>query len=155
MPFVVPRVLCAACASLLLTMMAAPTLALDKQGSAHGGSIAGANEGIHVSGALMAGVSPVHVELSLWRDILSLGVDGTLFSDRQADNPLRPSELDLTPEVILRKHDFEIHVAYERDMPLDRSGLVQHFVYLLGVWTFSFDGADQAAFEGRGQILSP
>jgi hypothetical protein len=96
----------------------------------------------------------LHAELSLWQDTLSVGLDGTLFSDRRADNPLRPSELDLTPELILRRRDFEVHIAYERDMPLDRSGLVQHFVYLLGVWSFSL-GSDPGPFEDRGQILSP
>jgi hypothetical protein len=97
----------------------------------------------------------LHGELSLWRDLLSVAVDTTCFTDRRAADALRPSELDLTPELILRRHSLELHVAYERDMPLDRAGLVQHFVYLLAVWTFSLHLHDQGAFEGRGQILSP
>jgi hypothetical protein len=97
----------------------------------------------------------LHGELSLWHDAVSFGVDATMFTDRRAHNVLRPSELDLTPELILRRSGFELHVAYERDMPIDRSGLVQHFVYLLAVWTFSLHADDQGPFEGRGHIISP
>jgi hypothetical protein len=97
----------------------------------------------------------LHGELSLWHDAVSFGVDTTMFTDRKAGNVLRPSELDLTPELVLRRNGYELHLAYERDMPVDRSGLVQHFVYLLAVWTFSLHADDHGPFEGRGQILSP
>jgi hypothetical protein len=73
----------------------------------------------------------VHAELSFWRDRLAVGLDAIFFTDRQASSPFRPSELDLTPELIARFARYEVHLAYERDMPLDRGGLVQHFVYLL------------------------
>ena len=78
----------------------------------------------------------VHLEVSGLGDHLALGLDANLFTDRHA-NPVRPSELDFTPELILRHGDFELHVAYERDMPVDRGGLVQQFVYLLGAWSFT------------------
>jgi hypothetical protein len=79
----------------------------------------------------------LHLELSGLGDQLAFGVDATMFTDRQAPSVLRPSELDLAPELILRRGDFELHLAYERDMPLDRGGLVQQFVYLLGAWGFT------------------
>ena len=77
-----------------------------------------------------------HVEISTAGDHLALGLDATLFSDKQAENVLRPSELDFTPELIGRFERYEVHLAYERDMPVDRGGLVQSFIYLLGVMSF-------------------
>jgi hypothetical protein len=97
-----------------------------------------------------------HVEISILDDLLSFGVDGTFFSDRQASNVVRPTELDLTPELIFHKGNFEAHLAYESDMPLDRGGLVQQFVYALAIWSFSSFGDDgKAPFEERGQVISP
>jgi hypothetical protein len=79
----------------------------------------------------------VHSEVSFWHERLAVGLDATFFSDRQAANVLRPAELDLTPEVIGRFGPFEAHLAYERDMPLDRDdGLVQHFLYLVTTVAF-------------------
>jgi len=49
---------------------------------------------------------------------------------------VRPSELDFTPEIIGRFSRYEVHLAYERDMPVDRDGLVQHFLYLLASVSF-------------------
>jgi hypothetical protein len=81
-----------------------------------------------------------HSELSGWHDQLALGVDATMFTDKHAPNKARPSELDLTPELIFRRGSGELHVAYERDMPVDRGGLVQHFVYVLFNWSFTLVG---------------
>jgi hypothetical protein len=72
-----------------------------------------------------------HLEISIWKDHLALGTDFTLFTDRESSQPLRPSELDWTPELVFRASNLEFHVAYERDIPLTQSKLVQHFVYLL------------------------
>jgi hypothetical protein len=96
-----------------------------------------------------------HAELSVLDDLVSLGLDTTFFSDRRARDPVRPSELDLTPELILHLHAFEVHVAYERDMPIDRGGLVQQFVYALAVWSFVGLEHNRAPFENRGQVASP
>jgi hypothetical protein len=96
----------------------------------------------------------VHSEVSVHHDLVSLGVDGTFFTDRDR-SPFAPSELDLAPEVILHVAPFEVHLAYERDMPIDRGGLVQHFGYLLGVWSFDLKKDATAPFETRGQVLSP
>ena len=51
-----------------------------------------------------------------------------------------PSELDFTPELIGRLSDFELHLAYEHDSPLDGRGTrpeyTQSFLYCLAVWMF-------------------
>ncbi len=96
----------------------------------------------------------LHVEVSAFDDLVSIGVDGTTFTDRTT-NALRPSELDLTPELIVRTAPFEVHLAYERDMPLDRGGLVQSFVYALGVWSFDLKRPQTRPYEERNQIVSP
>lgn len=77
----------------------------------------------------------LHSELSVWKDHLSLGADATMFTDRRV-RPLAPSELDATYEIIGRAGRYELHLAYERDMPIDRAGLVQSFVYALVVLDF-------------------
>ena len=97
----------------------------------------------------------VHTELSVVHDHLSFGVDTTFFTDRTASNVVRPTELDLTPEVIVRFPPVEFHLAYERDMPLDRGGYTQEFIYLLGSFTFDLKGKGSAPLETRGTIPSP
>ena len=77
-----------------------------------------------------------HVEISGFDDHLALGLDAILFTDKQAENKFRPSELDFTPEIIGRFSRYEVHLAYERDMPVDRDGLVQHFLYVLASVSF-------------------
>lgn len=95
-----------------------------------------------------------HTELSVFDDLVSAGVDGVMFTDREK-NPVRPTELDITPELIGHVPPFEVHLAYERDIPLDRAGLTQSFVYVLGVWSFDATKEVEKPFEHRGQILSP
>jgi hypothetical protein len=96
-----------------------------------------------------------HYELSVWHDHVSFGLDATLFTDRRESNPLRPSELDFTPEVIGRIAPFEVHLAYERDMPIDRGGLVQQFVYAVLGYGFDLSRATPEPLETRGTIHSP
>ncbi len=93
--------------------------------------------------------------LSFWKDRLAVGVDATMFTDKTSSAWFRPSELDLTPEVIVRAEPVEVHLAYERDMPVDRGGLVQQFVYLLAVWEFSLYGGTTEPLENRNDIISP
>jgi hypothetical protein len=95
-----------------------------------------------------------HTELSVGHDHWSVGLDGTFFTDRRASNVFAPSELDLTYEVIGRRSPFEVHVAYERDMPVDRGGLVQSFVYVLAVYDFDWKH-DASPLETRGTVPSP
>lgn len=81
----------------------------------------------------------LHVETSFLEEHAAIGLDATTFTDRET-NAVRPCELDFTPELIGRFEPFEFHVAYERDMPLDKlgtePGYVQHFVYALAIWSF-------------------
>ena len=78
---------------------------------------------------LYRGLRPLHGQLAF-------SLDATFFTDKEAQNPVRPSELDLTPEIIVREGRYEVHLAYEHDMPVDSSGLTQRFVYLLGACSF-------------------
>ncbi len=96
-----------------------------------------------------------HARLSFWQDRLAIGLDATFFTDRNSDRRFRPSELDLTPELIVRAEPFEVHLAYERDMPLDRGSFVQQFVYLLAVWEFSLFEAKREPLEDRNNVVSP
>jgi hypothetical protein len=97
----------------------------------------------------------LHTELSVWHDHVSLGLDGTMFTDSRVKDCIGPSELDFTPELIFRRAPFEGHVAYERDMPVDRGGLVQHFVYLLFAYEFDLKNAKPKPAEERTHIISP
>ena len=93
-------------------------------------------------------------EISVYADVLSLGLDATFFTDRHA-NRVSPSELDLTPEIIFHWSPFELHVAYESDRPLGRSGLIQRFAYVVLVWNLALHGPANQALETSGEILSP
>jgi hypothetical protein len=60
--------------------------------------------------------------------------DATFFTDRH-ENAIVPSECDITPELGVNIVDgLAAHLAYERDMPLDRDGITQHFVMLYVSW---------------------
>lgn len=76
-----------------------------------------------------------HLNASTWNEHLFFGLDTTFFTDR-ARSPVAPSELDFTVEAGGRLDAWELHLAYERDMPIDRSHLVQHFVLLSVVYGF-------------------
>ncbi len=96
-----------------------------------------------------------HSELSTFDDLLSFGLDATLFTDRQSAVVVAPSEIDFTAEIILHKWDFELHLAYERDMPIDKPGLVQQFAYVLAVWSFDFKNLRPKPFSHRNVPVSP
>ncbi|HVU05218.1 MAG TPA: hypothetical protein VHE30_25895 [Polyangiaceae bacterium] len=80
----------------------------------------------------------LHVETSAFAERIALGLDGTSFTDRR--RAFTPSELDFTVELIGRAAPFDLHLAYERDSPLDsrgtRPGYTQSFVYALLGWAF-------------------
>lgn len=95
-----------------------------------------------------------HTELSVWKDRVSVGFDATFFTDRRT-SALRPSELDATYEIIGHLGRYEVHIAYERDMPIDRGGTVQSFIYALFVWNFDLIHDASKPVEGRGSIVSP
>jgi hypothetical protein len=80
-----------------------------------------------------------HAEVSFFEEHVALGADASFFTDRQKQH-FTPSELDLTVEIIGRYAPWELHLAYERDMPTDRrgqtAGFVQDFVYVLASYAF-------------------
>jgi hypothetical protein len=97
-----------------------------------------------------------HGSVEVVPDLVTLAVDATFFSDAQTGSPLRPSELDVTPELILSRGTTEVHLAYERDMPLDRGGLSQQFVYVLVQRAFDLiDDAEPIAPLRRSTAASP
>jgi hypothetical protein len=81
-----------------------------------------------------------HAEVSAFSDHVGLAVDTTWFTRRER-NHFRPTELDLTLELIARVNPFELHLAYERDMPIDRSGLTQQFVFAYASYAFEWKPA--------------
>jgi hypothetical protein len=97
----------------------------------------------------------LHGEASFLESHLAVGLDATMFTDRHY-HPLTPSELDLTPELVGRFEPYEVHLAYERDMPIaepanlsvSHAPHVQHFVYLLAAWAFDAMPSSAAAPVG-------
>jgi len=77
---------------------------------------------------------------------LSIGLDAAAFTDRQTKSIFRPSELDLTGDLTGHFGPFDVRLAYERDMPVDRGGLVQQLVYT--TVTYSFDAELDKATHG-------
>jgi hypothetical protein len=83
-----------------------------------------------------------HVETSFWRERFAIGLDATMFTDRQkpgVSGTLAPSELDATLDTSVSLGDWQVHLAYERDLPVDRGGLVQQLLYVLVSRSFSID----------------
>lgn len=73
-----------------------------------------------------------------------------MFTDREAGNQARPTELDWIVGLAVRWRDMELAVYCEQDEPLDRAGLVQK--YLAIQFRFSFDVSKQDL--GIGKIKS-
>lgn len=81
---------------------------------------------------------------------LGLSLDATMFTDRR-HNPLSPSELDFTPDVFFRVlPSLTMHVAYERDMPVDRRGKIQQFVLLSAAFDFNIWPPESAEGAAEG-----
>lgn len=88
----------------------------------------------------------LHGEVSALDDLFSVGLDATFFTDRTTTWVV-PTELDFTVDLIVHRDIFEFHLAYERDMPLDRQGLVQQFVYFLTAVAFDLGGKPRATTD--------
>ncbi len=71
-----------------------------------------------------------HADLDLYKNRVVLYADVNVFTDRSADNPVGPSELDWILGLALRWQNVELSLSHERDLPLDRSGLVQRYTAL-------------------------
>ncbi|MGC4093965.1 MAG: hypothetical protein QM756_39870 [Polyangiaceae bacterium] len=154
--------------------------ALDKQGSAHGGKVAGAEEGVALAGSLLLGVAvynpsyasrPDNTGLALLRlaphldfDIigrhLSIPIDVNLFTDRERPGAkkLLPSELDVITGVTSTwalgdASAIEFGLRFERDMPLDRGSYSQSYVDARSRLLYSlaqvFPGLSKSLSEGN------
>lgn len=96
-----------------------------------------------------------NARLSTFSDLFAVAFDVTMYTDRFATVPIRPSELDFTPEVIVRRGVWEAHLAYETDRSVDRGGFKQQFVYALLVWSFDAYNPDPVPFERDEHVPTP
>jgi len=75
-----------------------------------------------------------HLELQpRWSPVV-LVLDTNFFTDKEADNEFRPSEWDQAVGLLYRYEQWAGLLRYERDMPIDKSGLVQAFAEIQGLW---------------------
>jgi hypothetical protein len=144
---------------------ASPALALDKQGSAHGGAVTGDDAGFGFSGSFGLGVAfynptyaarpdntghalmryTFHADIDLIGRRLSIPVDLNVFSDRKRDGILKiaPSELDvitgLTSTWELGPGAIEFGARVETDQPVDRGSYSQTYVDLRSRYLFDLD----------------
>lgn len=162
-----------------LTLRATTASALDKQGSAHGGSVAGESDGVALTGSALAGVAAYnpsytarpnntgrallrfagHFDLDLIGERLSIPIDLNFFTDRQRPgaNKLVPSEFDFIGGLtstwpLSRSHAIELGTRFERDMPVDRSKYAQSYVdarlRLLGSLASQWPALGRALHDG-------
>ena len=94
-----------------------------------------------------------HADLDLYKEKVVIYGDMNFFTDREAGNQLKPSELDWIVGVALRWRDMELAVYREQDQPLDRAGLVQK--YLAVQLRFSFDVSKQDLGIGKTKVAAP
>lgn len=88
----------------------------------------------------------LHVSVS-YTERFSLAFDATFFTDRR-ENGVSPSECDITPELGVQIIDgLTAHLAYERDMPLDRDGIKQHFILLFLTSDLSLAGGSGSSAD--------
>jgi len=73
-----------------------------------------------------------HVELTPQWSPVSLIIDSNFFTDKTRDE-FRPSEWDQTVGFLYRYQRWAALLRYERDMPIDKSGLVQAYTEMLGL----------------------
>lgn len=95
-----------------------------------------------------------HADLDLYKNKVVLYGDMNFFTDREASNQMRPSELDWIVGLALRWRNAELATYYEQDQPLDRPGLVQK--YLAVQLRYSFDISKQDLGLGKAkQAVAP
>jgi hypothetical protein len=91
-----------------------------------------------------------HADLNLYKDKVVLYGDMNFFTDRDAGNQAKPSELDWIVGLAVRWRDMELAVYREQDQPLDRSGLVQKYVAVQ--LRFSFDVSKRDLGFGQARV---
>ncbi len=80
-----------------------------------------------------------HVDFTLYKQgdwTVAAGLDADFFTDRQATNQVRPSEMDLLISLGVRWRDWEVSLIRESDEPMDRAGLVQSYYAVMLRWYF-------------------
>jgi hypothetical protein len=78
-----------------------------------------------------------HADFDLYKNKVVLYGDVNMFTDRQANNQVNPTELDWIIGLAVRWRTSEVAVYLEQDQPLDRDGLVQKYVAVQ--YRMSFD----------------
>lgn len=68
-----------------------------------------------------------HFDLDLYKQKFVLFGDFNMFTDREASNTAKPTELDWIIGIAMRWRDFELSFYREQDRPLDRSTLIQEY----------------------------
>jgi hypothetical protein len=68
-----------------------------------------------------------HFDLDLYKQKVVFFGDFNMFTDREASNVARPTELDWILGLAVRWRDYELSLYREQDRPLDRSGLIQEY----------------------------
>lgn len=151
--------------------------ALDKQSSAHGGQLGGADSGFGVTGSVLLGAAVInptyaarpdntglallraaaHFDIDLIGSRLSIPVDLNVFTDRErrGAKKLIPSELDiitgLTSTWPVDRMALEVGARFEGDFPVDRGGYSQRYADVRGRLLFAlsaFEPAIQDALWG-------
>ncbi len=95
-----------------------------------------------------------HADLDLYKNRVVLYGDVNFFTDREAGNRARPTELDWIMGVAVRWHDMELSVYREQDQPLDRNGLVQKYLAVQLRFAFDVSKNDLGLARARGPSLS-
>lgn len=75
-----------------------------------------------------------HFEIQPHWAPIALALDTNFFTDNDARNEFRPSEWDQAIGFLYRYEQWAGLLRYERDMPIDKGGLVQAFAEIQGLW---------------------
>lgn len=94
-----------------------------------------------------------HADFDLYKNKVVLYGDVNMFTDRQADNQVNPTELDWIVGLAVRWRTSEVAVYLEQDQPLDRPGLVQKYVAVQ--YRMSFDISKGDLGIGRVETAPP
>lgn len=71
-----------------------------------------------------------HADLDLYQGRVVGYIDFNMFTDRETDTKVNPTELDWIIGIAFRWRDLELSLYREEDRPVDRAGLVQKYIAL-------------------------
>ncbi len=94
-----------------------------------------------------------HADFDLYKNKVVLYGDVNMFTDREADNQVSPTELDWIVGLAMRWRTSELAVYLEQDQPLDRPGLVQKYVAVQ--YRMSFDVSKGDLGIGKVETAPP